>query len=206
MDEIKWIDAIGFEGLYVVSNYGSVKSTDRLVIRRNGRPLKVKGKELKFRINDDGYYQVQLNKDGKKYCPLVHRLVWESFYGRVPNGLEIAHVDENQKNNYLGNLLLCTHKENCNMPLFRKRKSEFMKGNSFSKGNVSKFRKKVVCLDLDWKLVKEYDSLCEVKKDGFSIGNVCSCCRNKYGKDLNVTKNMRFQFKDEYEKMLGQPS
>ena len=48
---------------------------------------------------------------------MVHRLVWETFVGKIPSGMEIDHQDTHKDNNELSNLKLCTHKENCNNPL-----------------------------------------------------------------------------------------
>lgn len=32
----EWRDVVGFEGLYMVSDYGRVKSLDRVIARKNG--------------------------------------------------------------------------------------------------------------------------------------------------------------------------
>jgi hypothetical protein len=42
----------------------------------------------------------------------VHRLVYESFRGPIPDGLEINHIDGNKKNNSLENLEAVTRKQN----------------------------------------------------------------------------------------------
>lgn len=46
----------------------------------------------------------------------VHRLVWETFKGEIPDGYEIDHLDGNKENNDLDNLSCVTHKENMNNP------------------------------------------------------------------------------------------
>ncbi len=52
------------------------------------------------------YYTVQgVKKSG-------HRIVWECFCGKIPEGLEINHKDGNKQNNCLSNLELVTHAEN----------------------------------------------------------------------------------------------
>lgn len=198
MEEI-WVDVINFEGLYKVSNYGIVKGVDRIINRKNGRPLKIKGKNIALRINKDGYYQVQLNKNGKKHLPLLHRVVWESFNGKVPNGLEIGHYDCNNKNNRIDNLYLCSHKENCNHPITRKRQSERMKGNTISKGVISKQKKPIILTNINGIFIKEYNSISECENDGYSAGNVCKCCKNNYIKEgNNVYKSFKWYYKDDY--------
>jgi len=57
----------------------------------------------------DGYRYAWVINHGWKY---VHRLVYETFVGAIPNGYEINHKDGNKVNNELSNLELCTHKDN----------------------------------------------------------------------------------------------
>ena len=47
-----------------------------------------------------------------KFNRPIHRLVWETFNGEIPEGLEIDHMDNNRKNNALSNLQLVTRTEN----------------------------------------------------------------------------------------------
>ena len=97
-----WKDIEGYEGLYQVSNFGRVKSVKRgiLVPTSCGRSLK--------------YRKVGLIKNGIRHQVRVHKLVWISFVGPVPEGYEINHRDENPNNNALSNLELLTRKENIN--------------------------------------------------------------------------------------------
>lgn len=44
--------------------------------------------------------------------PLVHRIVYETFIGDIPKGLQINHLDGNKSNNHLSNLEVCTASEN----------------------------------------------------------------------------------------------
>lgn len=46
----------------------------------------------------------------------VHRLVWETFKGEIPEGMQIDHIDGNPENNRLDNLRCVTPKENSNNP------------------------------------------------------------------------------------------
>lgn len=63
-----------------------------------------------------GYLTIKLSKP-YRHDKRVHKLVWETFNGEIPNGYEIDHQDTHKDNNALSNLKLCTHKENCNNPL-----------------------------------------------------------------------------------------
>jgi len=61
-----------------------------------------------------GYFVASLCKNGKYIRRGVHRMVWESFKGRIENRLEINHKDLDRANNQLNNLELTTHRENVN--------------------------------------------------------------------------------------------
>ena len=43
---------------------------------------------------------------------LIHSLIWETFVGDIPKGLQINHIDGNKSNNRLSNLELVTPAEN----------------------------------------------------------------------------------------------
>lgn len=106
MNEI-WKDIPGYEGRYQVSNTGKVKSMN---YRRTGVPGIIAPGNTR-----DGYQFVTICKaDKKRKNYLVHRLVWESFVGPIPEGLQVNHKDENKSNNSLENLELMTPKQNIN--------------------------------------------------------------------------------------------
>ena len=119
MKEI-WKDIPNYEGLYKISNFGNIK---RYIKTQN------EWKNKKITENKDGYYVVSLSKNDSKKVYLVHRLVGETF---IPNKnkyklmlweekekidiekLQINHIDENKKNNFVGNLEWCTNLYNVN--------------------------------------------------------------------------------------------
>lgn len=101
----------GFEGLYVISNYGTIASNDKIVKNRSGF-RKVKGKTLKPKIDKYGYFRIGLTKDGNQKYYFVHRLVAETFIPNINNYPIINHKDGNKKNNYINNLEWCTQSEN----------------------------------------------------------------------------------------------
>lgn len=80
-------------------------------------------KYKEYSVNSDG--EVKNNKNnylvkGSKrngYLRLnsiisIHRLVWETFKGEIPEGMVIDHIDGNRSNNSLSNLRLVTQSEN----------------------------------------------------------------------------------------------
>lgn len=78
-----------------------------------------------------GYLRIGVSKP-KPMKIRVHRLVYETFKGPIPDGMEIDHFDTNKENNSLDNLILCSHKENCNNKLTVKRQSDSHKGKPLS--------------------------------------------------------------------------
>lgn len=99
-----WKDIVGFEGKYMVSNLGNVKS---LSYRKTG------GEHLlKPRINRGGYLQVNLYKDGLKKNYRIHRLVCQAFLDDYSEDLVVNHIDGCKTNNSLDNLEMATTLEN----------------------------------------------------------------------------------------------
>ena len=109
MEEYKNIK--GYEGLYQISNYGNVRSLDRVIKSRYGTPKKWKGKEIKKIVDSLGYERVSLCKDGKVKAHKIHRLVAQSFLNSSEYTF-INHKDGNKTNNHIDNLEWCDYKMN----------------------------------------------------------------------------------------------
>jgi len=108
-----WKPIRGLENLYEVSNFGRVRSLDRMVNHRFGKQLK-RGILLKPFRNRDGYLMVCLAKDGKEKKYTVHRLVAIAFVPNPNNLPEVNHKDENKTNNIWTNLEWVDSKTNSN--------------------------------------------------------------------------------------------
>lgn len=113
-----WKTIKGYEGLYEVSNTGKVRSVDRIVNDKNGRPMKLKGKELLFtisKIDNRGHKpraRVQLWRNNKSRLLQVHRLVASAFLENPENKETVNHIDGNALNNNVQNLEWSTYSEN----------------------------------------------------------------------------------------------
>lgn len=111
MKEI-WKDIQGFEGAYMVSNFGRVKSMARTRKSRGGCLCPVPEKILSQSTDKDGYKDVALSKNHKLYFFRVHRLVAMAFIPNPNNYPLINHKDENPANNNVQNLEWCNQSYN----------------------------------------------------------------------------------------------
>lgn len=146
-------DIAGYEGLYQVSNWGTVKSLG------NGNSNNSKEKILKPTKDKKGYLTVDLYKDGKRKIYKVHRLVAQTFIENPNNLPQVNHKDENKKNNAASNLEWCDAKYNIN----------------YGTRN-EKISKQLMCLETG----KIYPSTREVQKQlGFAHSNISKCCNGK---------------------------
>ena len=110
-----WKDIKGYEGSYMVSNYGRVKSLEKNIESHNHtrtqyRPEKI----LKQYKNKWGYMRVYLTQNSIKKMYAVHRLVASAFIDNPNNKPCVNHIDNDRSNNHLDNLEWCTYKENNN--------------------------------------------------------------------------------------------
>lgn len=87
----------GYDNVYTIDTNGNIYRNNKKMSPVN---------------NGIGYYQIKLRCQKKRYAVYVHRLVWETFNGKVPEGYEINHIDHNKANNSLANLELVTHSDN----------------------------------------------------------------------------------------------
>ena len=103
-----WRDIAGYEGLYMVSNYGRVKSLPKYNIKDE--------RIMKQTTNArDGRLSVMLCKSPTEHKRItVHRLVALAFVDNPFGYVEVNHKDENPQNNRADNLEWCTRKYNMN--------------------------------------------------------------------------------------------
>lgn len=112
MEQVIWRPVVGYEGLYVVSNDGQVRSLDTYLDCGSGAKRLRKGRIKPQRANNRGYAMVKLCKDGRSINTLVHRLVAEVFVPNNDNKPQVNHIDGDKTNNCADNLEWVTDNEN----------------------------------------------------------------------------------------------
>lgn len=137
----EWIDVIGYDGIYNVSNLGRVKSLFRYVKCKDyERPVNERILSQHFVKSS---LMCQLNNEGVGESKHVSNLVYLSFNKNSPlkPNEVIMHIDKNIYNNALTNLKIETCKESINQ--------NFIKG-------VHSFDKCISNLNIANKKNKEY--------------------------------------------------
>lgn len=179
----KWENISGFDGDYQISNFGRVKSTNRIVIymgkNQTGAEFKVQRifpeRILKTYIRG-GYEHVNLKRKSKSYNYSIHRLVATYFLQNPNNYSIINHKDENKLNNKFDNLEWCDSKYNANYGTRNDRIARKLKDNP-------NFYIPVLCYDLNNNFIKKYDSAEQAAKEiGISGSGITACCRLYFGR------------------------
>jgi hypothetical protein len=105
-----WNPVVGYEEMYEVSNFGRVRSLERLVshgyagtVQRHAKIIQSRGKP---------YANVTLSRENITKTFSVHSLVLCAFVGPRPDGFVANHVDGNKRNNVLSNLEWVTQSRN----------------------------------------------------------------------------------------------
>lgn len=110
----RWLPVVGWEGRYVVSSQGNVRSCDRTITDVRGVRRTLKGKALSQATNKNGYRLVVLCRDNLDKTQYVHQLVALAFIGPRPEGMVICHNNGDPSDNRASNIRFGTHVDNGN--------------------------------------------------------------------------------------------
>jgi hypothetical protein len=161
---LNWKEIKGYEGLYEVSDTGSVRGVDRYIPIPGGKTRFKKGGLLISRINNCGYNTVRLSKAGKTSTCFIHRLVATAFVPNPNNLPEVNHVYGNKLDNTPGSLQWVSHADNV--------KHAYSTGLSRNRGSS---HSRAVCIS----------SIC----GGKIFGTIKAFCRH-YGINYNTGRNI----------------
>lgn len=84
--------------------------------------------------NNHGYISVGIRARGIKTQIQAHRIVWEMNHGKIPEGMQIDHINGHRHDNRISNLRLATHAENLRNVKMRKSNRSGFKGVSMNYG------------------------------------------------------------------------
>ena len=148
-----WMEVKGYEGLYEISSRGRVRSNIRDIVDKNGHRKFYDEIILKPYVPKDGYPRVVLYKLGVKKTWMIHRLVAEAFIPKQDYRNEVNHIDEVKSNNILENLEWVSNRENDNH-------------GSRNERIGKKLSKLTYQYDMDWNLVKVWESTMDAERNG----------------------------------------
>lgn len=164
----EWREIVVYEGRYMVSNLGNVKSCERQARTCGGGIRIVKERLLKQAKCSGGYLVVGLWKNNERKNKMVHRLVSVAFIDNEKGLPEVNHKDENKENNCVDNLEWCTPKYNAN---YGTRNKRMIKQKSL---------KPVIMLDKNGIELKRFSSLGDATREtGFDISSIIRVCKGK---------------------------
>jgi len=154
MSEVEtFVKIVGFDN-YEVSNLGRVRNIKSGIM-------------LKPWITKDGYLRHCLYKHNKQKKLLLHRIIATTFIDNPEGKPCVNHIDENKLNNDLSNLEWCTERENAVHGTRIKRIAE-------------KLSKKVIQLDLNDNVLKEFESMHQAEREtGVSVSSISNCCNGR---------------------------
>lgn len=119
-----WKPIDGYEGSYMISDLGRVKSIERKARTHRGFRT-VRGVIMSTKAdNGHGYKYVTLTKDGKRKNVYIHRLVAGAFLDNPDNLPCVNHRDFDVSNNRANNLEWVTQQQNVEYSKARMRKEK----------------------------------------------------------------------------------
>ena len=159
----EWKPVKGYEGKYMVSNMGRVKS---LNYKRTG-----KEEILKASDNSYGYLYVNLCKDGKGKWYRINRLVAQAFLENPQNLPEVNHKNEDKTDNRVENLEWCSRSYNLNYGTRNKKAGKKI---------AEKNSKPIFSVDKESGLIMWWQSAHEAERcTGINNSNIIQCCKGK---------------------------
>ena len=172
-----WKDLPNYEGIYQISNYGSIRSLDHYVKSKVNKRIQY-GRVRKPQLSKKGYLQISIIKNGKKLNTGIHRLVAIAFIPNINNYEQVNHIDSNKLNNNVSNLEWCTNKQNADHAT----KNNLRRCNYGEKHHMTKLK------DKDVFNVRKLLSLGKTQTEIARIYNVSNTAIYYISKNRNHTK------------------
>lgn len=194
----RWKDIPEFEGIYQASNFGRIKSLDRIILHARLGQQFVEGRILSQSIARNRNIKtgepmidlrVSLSRDGRQFYYNVRRIIFTTFKNKKLNyrkdGLYVINKNGNGFNNRLSNLALATKSEKQQRVFKRKRQDSYLKTADRSKwpktyGGYANQRL-VKQYTLKGKLLRSFDSIrAAARKTGYDEKGITGAAKGEY--------------------------
>lgn len=172
----EWKDIPNYDGYYQVSNYGNIKSLNRVIMRKDNKPYTQKEKILKPAKNNKGYNICVLTKNMKSKTFSIHRLVAEAFIPNPKNLPQVNHKDGNKQNNRVDNLEWITNYDNIQHSI----RTGIRKIDKIIKAMNDKVKIPVNQYNKNGKFIRKWQSIKEAELElHIPNQNICKVCQGK---------------------------
>jgi len=169
----EWKEIPLYENRYLINKEGNIKSllTNKLL-------------EENISQKFNTYKSVKLfDKDGKRKGHLIHRLVYQTFNGKINRNMVIDHINQNKQDNSLENLRIITQTENV------KNCEKIITNNNLIQTNTN-------FINISTKYKSYNFSNYEINENGE--------IKNKHSKILKTTKKNGYLFCYLYDKLTNE--
>lgn len=176
-----WKDISGFEGFYLISNYGRAKTIAHTTTDHRGSKHYVKERILvqNFSGQKRSYLGFSSHKKGQTGRIYIHKAVAVAFIPNPYNKPCIDHINTITADNHVDNLRWVTHSENLKNPITSKRISKAKSGPNCSFYGKRLRAKPVVCIHPDGTR-QHFSSLFDAQQAGFCSRSIYCCIRGIY--------------------------
>jgi hypothetical protein len=175
-----WINIKDYEGLYQISNFGRVKSLER--IKKPGKGFYFRKERVLRETKDkDGYLYVVLLKESYRYTVKIHRLVAKAFIPNPEDKKQVNHKNGIKTDNNVDNLEWVTQSENITHSFRVLGQKPNMAG--LGKFGIDSKRSMKVCqYSIDGEFIKQWDSGADASRSlNIPQSNISSCSLNRPG-------------------------
>ena len=172
-----WIPVFGYEKYYECSNFGNIRSVDRLVTTKKGVEKNHIGLELSQTKKESGYLSAMLCVEDQRKRFNSHRLILQSFTKKEGKGLEVNHKNFKKSQNHINNLEWNTKQENVDHSMVKKKRGE---DSSTSKLTL----KQVQVLKRLYKINPKFNRCEAARKYGVSDSTIRKIIKNQRWKNI----------------------